>query len=92
MTYGWGRVALPHLSLRSSGPEPGAYDFEDLPGLAGQVFKEKRVAEMPHVWSTRSEYPVGTAWEFADEEEMARRLPRLYSRCWAGQGSPGPRP
>jgi hypothetical protein len=53
------------------------YEAEDLWYAPGQVYRELTGAEMPRGESLEPAEPTGARWDFDDEEELARRFPRL---------------
>ena len=59
-------------------PQLDGYEFEELQYLARAVYEEATDEEMPsnaYVWP--ADEPKGERWDFDDEEEFSRRLPKL---------------
>lgn len=60
-------------------PERDDYEFEDLLYVDLHVYEEKTGVEMPALGFRGSDEPKGERWDFEDEEQSARRLPKLDS-------------
>ena len=53
------------------------YEFEDLWGLALDVYRERTGDEPPAIEDGARVEPAGDRWDFDDEEQASQRLPRL---------------
>ena len=53
------------------------YEFEDLWGLALDVYGERTGGEPPSIEGGGRVEPEGRRWDFDDDEQVSRRLPRL---------------
>lgn len=53
------------------------YEFEDLWGLALEIYKERTSVEPPSIEQGIRVEPEGRRWDFNDDEQVSRRLPRL---------------
>jgi hypothetical protein len=58
-------------------PERDDYEFEDLWYAAEQVYQERTGEEMPLIDFRWPAKPRGRRWDFDDDEQVARRLPKL---------------
>jgi hypothetical protein len=58
-------------------PELDDYEFEDLWGIAQTVYEERTGEEMPPMEYRGPHTPSGRPWDFEEEEETSRRLPKL---------------
>jgi hypothetical protein len=58
-------------------PDRDDYEFEDLWGLALEVYEERTGEEPPAFEGGGGIEPAGERWDFDDDEEVSRRLPRL---------------
>jgi hypothetical protein len=58
-------------------PDRDDYEFEDLWGIAQEVYEDTTDEQMPEVDSTWPAEPKGERWDFNDDEQISRRLPRL---------------
>lgn len=59
--------------------DPGRddYEFEDLWGVSQNVYEELTGEEMPPVDTRWPAQPRGRRWDFDDDEQVSRRLPKL---------------
>ncbi len=58
-------------------PDRDDYEFEDLWGVAQRIYEERTGEEPPTAgYSGRAE-PSGRKWDFHDDEQISRRLPKL---------------
>jgi hypothetical protein len=53
------------------------YEFEELWGVAQEVYQELTAEEMPAVAYPEAAKPKGKRWDFDDDEKMSRRFPTL---------------
>lgn len=53
---------------------------ETLPSVANDVYAEKAGKELPSARGERGQ-PIGKRWDFADDQQMRRRYPRLFRRA-----------
>jgi hypothetical protein len=58
-------------------PELDDHEFEDLWGVAREVYEEAAGEAMPESDADWPEQPKGDRWDFDDDEQVAARLPRL---------------
>jgi hypothetical protein len=58
-------------------PDRDDYEFEDLWGLPQRVYEEQTGEEMPPVEYRGPHMPRGPRWDFDNDEETSRRLPKL---------------
>jgi hypothetical protein len=58
-------------------PERDDYEFDDLWGVAREVYQELTGEEMPAVAGREPAKPRGRRWDFDDDAQVARRLPEL---------------
>jgi hypothetical protein len=58
-------------------PDRDDYEFEDLRGVAQEVYEETTGEGMAAGDFARPSEPEGDRWDFDDDEQVARRLPRL---------------
>jgi hypothetical protein len=58
-------------------PDRDDYELEDLWGLALVVYEERTGEEPPEIAGSGRTEPSGQRWDFDDEEQVSRRLPKL---------------
>jgi len=70
-------VRDPDSLARLVDPDRADYEFEDLWGIAQEVYENTTGEEMPEIELAVPADPGGQAWDFHDNEEISRRLPKL---------------
>lgn len=55
-------------------------EFEEFGYIARSIYEKKTGAEMPDNGVRPPAEPTGEAWDFDSEDEMRRRLPKLFSQ------------
>ncbi len=58
-------------------PDRDDYEFEDLWGIAQVIYEETTGSEMPTVDFAWPAEPKGDRWDFDDDEQVTRKLPKL---------------
>lgn len=58
-------------------PERDDYEFEDLWGIAQQVYEERTGEEPPAPEHRGRDEPMGQRWDFDDDERVSQMLPKL---------------
>ena len=59
-----------------------AIDNEIFGYVSGEIYEDKTGKEIPRTGSPSSDESMGEEWDFEDEAENKKRLPKLYSRYW----------
>ena len=72
-----GAIRDPDSLAGSVDPDRDDYEFEDLWGLALVVYEERTGEEPPATEGGGRTEPSSQRWDFDDEEQVSRRLPKL---------------
>ena len=67
-------------------------DFEAILSVAWEVYENKTGSELPASDRERPPSPSGEEWDFDDDAEVRKRLPRLYARMEADDGTADQKP
>ena len=67
-------------SLAELGSKVEELDNESYGYVAGEVYETKTGEDMPTMESTLTDGDLGEEWDFDDESELRKRLPKLFLR------------
>ena len=70
-------VANPDSLAGLTDPDRDDYEFEDLWGASQEAYRELTGEEMTPVRLRSPKKPRGRRWDFDDDEQVSRRLPKL---------------
>ena len=70
-------IENPNVLATIVDPDRGDYEFEELWGIAREVYEDKVGNEMPATPGEWPGQPYGERWDFDDDEAMKKRLPAL---------------
>jgi hypothetical protein len=73
-------------------PERDDYEFEDLWSASQYAYRELTGEEMPPVEFRWPKKPRGRRWDFDDDKQVSRRLPKLAKIYLAEPDAPPDRP
>ena len=74
-------VENPDTLAGRTDPERDDYEFEDLWGASQDAYEELTGEEMPPVDYRWPAKPRGKRWDFDDDKQVSRRLPKLAQVC-----------